>query len=163
MKPREFVKEFQRRAGLLIDGIPGPQTEMALWLIDVNPPEKRLEPAKFRHSDLPPGDYWLTSVGDGKGRAVMTTSGMFLVEQFPEKDGSAYWADLTHLLGASSWKIEPRSEVDPDAEAVAALRSASWDIRYAGERMDPLPGIPEAGDMLAALRAIGWDVTRRQP
>ncbi len=51
---------------------------------------------------------------------------------------------------------------DPDDDAVAALREASWSIPRLGdgERPDPLPGLPEARDMLRSLQAIGWAVVR---
>ena len=61
---------------------------------------------------------------------------------------------------AATWHLVHRP--DPDAEAVQAIRSASYNIHHAGERMDPLPGLPEATDLLEKLREQGWDVTRRQ-
>lgn len=52
---------------------------------------------------------------------------------------------------------------DPDAEAVDALRNASWNIPRLdnSERPDPLPGLPEARDLLTALHEAGFDVVRK--
>lgn len=62
--------------------------------------------------DLTPGDYWLTSYGDGKGPAIVTNEGLLLVEQFPSRETkSTTWSDMTHLYHPGRWKIEPRSAV----------------------------------------------------
>lgn len=61
--------------------------------------------------DLEPGDYWLTSVGDGKGRAIVTLERRLLIEQ---KGGG--WADLN--MPVYPWTIEPRSEAVPSLPAV---------------------------------------------
>ena len=60
--------------------------------------------------DLAPGDYWMTSIGDGRGRAIVTYQGRLLVEQFPDSEGRVLWSDLTDVYRSStSWRFEPRA------------------------------------------------------
>lgn len=57
--------------------------------------------------DLEPGEYWLTSSGDGTGRAIVTTQRELLIEQ---KGGG--WSCLG--VGVyEGWRIEQRSLTDP--------------------------------------------------
>lgn len=72
------------------------------------------------------------------------------------RDQGVVWPDIED---GWTWHLVHRP--DPDAEAVRAIRSASYNIHHAGKRMDPLPGLPEATDLLTKLREQGWDVTRR--
>ena len=70
------------------------------------------------------------------------------------------------LYGASASRslfVHRDDMPDADAEAVDALRNASWNIPRLdnGERPDPLPGLPEARALLTALHEAGFDVVRR--
>lgn len=58
--------------------------------------------------DLEPGDYWMTSSGDGKGRAIVTSQKRLLVEQHPDDDGTTVWSDMTYLYANASWKMQRR-------------------------------------------------------
>lgn len=59
---------------------------------------------------------------------------------------------------------QPKREVVDKAEAVEAIREASWSIppsHATAAKPDPLPGLPESRDLLHSLRAKGWDLVKR--
>lgn len=82
--------------------------------------------------DLAPGDYWITSSEDGRGRAIVTSQGILLIEQF-----GGGWSDLG--MGVhDSWTVEPREyggERDAEwAAADVAARSAQEKAEREAER-----------------------------
>lgn len=78
--------------------------------------------AEREEVDLTPGDYWLTSCGDGRGRAIVTLQRELLIEQY-----GGGWSCLG--IGAfPEWGLEPRTFVpdDPDPWHAADLQVKEW-------------------------------------
>lgn len=169
-KPRRFVEEFQKRAGLLIDGKPGPQTQMALWLI----PEPRggrwyppAEPAKPCRCNEPPKiaqnpDTTPTPIdpADIRPGDTFRLTHEATCEQIDKRTGDIVstrgdvFAPVT--VEGMAWHLVHRP--DPDAEAVEALARTVY-----GVHQDDMDDYDRANmrQALAALRESGWDVVRR--
>ena len=116
--------------------------------------------------DDPPRDDTPTPIdpADIRPRDVVRASATFEVEQVTS-DGTIYSTDgavdlASENVEAFTWYLVHRPY--PDAEAVKAIRSASYNVWFGEERLDPLPGLRESADILNRLREQGWDVTRRQ-
>jgi hypothetical protein len=153
MNPRRFVEEFQKRAGLLIDGIAGPQTRMALWLIPEAHEQERLaeiESDRDRLQAIVKAAALETYTPDGSemfvGKFHETLA--LLREAENERDDlakrlSSLLCDLTGgLLSKPGYTVEAMASAVEDyfERTVAAL---AWDEGY--EAADTkFPGAPPA-------------------
>lgn len=86
--------------------------------------------------DLKPGDYWLTSSGDGTGRAIVTKQRELIIEQC-----NGVWSCLG--IGVpDEWLIVPRTEHvgdGPDPWHLADQRVKQWAVdRAAAEAREDL-------------------------